>query len=249
MSSVFCISCFLASSLLVCGCFCALSCFHLPETEHWGEHVTVCGYKRVCISWLLRLLLLLVSISLTYVHPMFPYTQKVLLCGHWPGILIFISAPFSDLVAMQLIPKLCCADFLESLLSWCPSYFGSTPSTYYFHSSWSLPQCPFLHGVDPVPCEISPGSSCLTFHLHPQKLRQQLSHWSLTTAMTSPASQPGYTSFSTWAACFSCLWPGSKEALLQAFGGGQAGWGQPQISTKRSGGCFHSCGPSQYFPR
>lgn len=96
--------------------------------------------KRKCISWFVRLLLLLVSISLIYVRPLFPYTQKLLLHGHQPGILILLSAPFSDLVALQLVPKCCCLDLLESLLSWCPLIFRSNPSPHYFHSSWSIPQ-------------------------------------------------------------------------------------------------------------
>lgn len=47
------------------------------------------------------------SPSLIYVHPMFPHTQKLLLCGHWPRILIFLSGSFPELIVMQFVPKLC----------------------------------------------------------------------------------------------------------------------------------------------
>lgn len=83
--------------------------------------VRVFGYKEVCFGWILRLLLLCFSIFLICVHPMFPCTEKLLLCGHWPGILIFLFAPFSDLVVMQLVPKLCCIAFF-GWLSLCPSF-------------------------------------------------------------------------------------------------------------------------------
>lgn len=83
--------------------------------------IRVHGYKGVCIRWLRKLQLLCFSIFLSFVHPMFPCTGKMLLCGYWPGILIFLSAPFSDLGMMQLVSKCCCWGFF-GWISLCPSF-------------------------------------------------------------------------------------------------------------------------------
>lgn len=55
MSSVFHVSSFPPSRLLVCGYFCMLSCFRLPKTEYWCVCAMVCGVTRVWVSWLVSI--------------------------------------------------------------------------------------------------------------------------------------------------------------------------------------------------
>lgn len=121
-----CCQCCLVSSSFMASDIRLFKCAELflsPWNQASGDVVCVriCGCKGVCIRWLLRLLLLCFSILLVFVHPMFPCAGKLLLCGLWPGILVFLFALFPDLVMMQLVPKCCCWDFF-GWLSLCPSF-------------------------------------------------------------------------------------------------------------------------------
>ena len=186
-----------------------LSCYHLPETERWG----VWGGM-----WLLRECVLVdlwgscycLSPSLIYFHSTFAYTEKVFLHGHWPGILINLSARFSNLVAMQLIPKLCWPDF-SGKLSWCPSHFRSTPRPYYLHSSWSVPWHPFLHGMDLIPCEISPGGSCL-----PLAFSMTSTGWKVGQRGTWWGSAKANVGSCTWGGTTPCTNTGSGQTCWRA---------------------------------
>lgn len=162
-SSVFCVLCFLASGLLVCCCFCMLSCFHLPETKHWCVCVCVWQYlvyKRVCFSWFLRLLLLLSSISHLCSLTLRNCSCVVTDLGSWSSYLL--SYPFWCSLSLNSLVQ-----SFWRLLHDAPHSLKVPPRKYYFHSSWSLAGCHFLNGVDLVPCEISPGCCSLTVHLYP----------------------------------------------------------------------------------
>lgn len=102
LSHAFQLQCFLCVAVSVCW---TVSISLKPSIGvYMWQYVVI----QECISWFLRLLLLLVSISLSFMLILCsPYTQKLLLCGHWPGILIFLSGSFPELIVMQIVPKLC----------------------------------------------------------------------------------------------------------------------------------------------
>lgn len=113
----------------------------------------MCGYKGVCIRWLLRLLLQCFSIFLISIHPMFPCTENLLVCGHclgsWSSHLLPSLTWLWCILSLNTVVGIFLDGFHYAL------HFASTSRTYCFHNSWKLHQCPFLQDTDQVPSNLS----------------------------------------------------------------------------------------------